>query len=110
MVWIRRWRGFGGAGDFRTCLEAAELILQRHGKPRGEVKLSSWANYRAIAGVNASRLGLSGRAIYHLAAAAASKPGSIVHWARLGLSLVPPVARRFWTRHARGHVAGQAIP
>jgi glycosyltransferase involved in cell wall biosynthesis len=111
VVWIRRWRGFGGdTDDFRTCLEATELILQRHGNASGQFKPSSWANYRAIAGVNASRLGLSGRAICHLAAAAASKPASPLHWARLGLSLVPPIARRFWTRRAKQFAPGQALP
>jgi hypothetical protein len=97
-VWIRRWRGFGGTDDFRTCLEAIELILQQHGRRHERVRPSSWADYRAIAGVNASRLGLSSRAIRHLAAAAVSAPARPVHWARLGLSLLPPVARRFWTR------------
>jgi glycosyltransferase involved in cell wall biosynthesis len=109
-VWIRRWRGFGGTDDFRSCLEATELILQRHGRRSGRIRPSSWADYRAIAGVNASRLGHSGRAICHLAAAAAARPDKPVHWARLGLSLIPPVARRFWTRQVKDVTGDEVAP
>ena len=105
LVELRRRRAVCGEAEFRAQLDAAEVILHRHG--RNQVGDPSFAgNYRAIAAVNAYRLGLFRRGMRHFIGAATANPGRFVHWSRLALALVPPVARRFWTRPAAVREAG----
>jgi glycosyltransferase involved in cell wall biosynthesis len=104
LVRIQNHRRVGGSVEFRERLDAAELVLRRHGSRLREAGASSYANQHAVAGTNAYRLGLTSRAIRHFAAAAFAHPARLVHWARLGLALFPPVARRFWLRHT--HLSG----
>jgi hypothetical protein len=73
-----------GRAQFRARLDAAELLH---------------ASLRGVAAVNAARLGLSTLAIRHSMAATAADPTRPLHWGRLALTMVPPLARRFWTRH-----------
>jgi hypothetical protein len=69
--------------------------LQLH--DRGHQSASAWrANFRSIAAVNAYRLGCFRRGLRHSLAAAAARPGRLIHWGRLALALAPPLARRFW--------------
>jgi glycosyltransferase involved in cell wall biosynthesis len=97
LVRIRRTRATGGEADCRARLDAAERILRRH-RDGGRLTPALTANYRAIAAVNAYRLGLVTRGIRHAAAAVAANPTRLVHWGRLTLGVMPPLARRFWTR------------
>jgi glycosyltransferase involved in cell wall biosynthesis len=95
LLQIRRQRAFGGDAEFREHLESSELLLRCHA-PR--FRGSSRAHIHAAAGVEAARLRLHGRALRHMARAAYFDPARPVHWARLALALMPPVAQRFWTR------------
>jgi glycosyltransferase involved in cell wall biosynthesis len=98
---IQNRRTFGGTEEFRDRLESAEFFLERHGRRYREKCATSYAHQRAVGGVNAYRLGLTRRAIRHLALAVAAEPLQPLHWARLALGLLPPIARRFWTRQKK---------
>ena len=98
LIWIRRRRAAPCEAEYRARFESAELILRLHGTRYRRAGAAFWASYRAVAAVNAYRLGLSGRGLRHSIAAAAGNPGQLVHWGRVTLGLVPPLARRFWTR------------
>jgi glycosyltransferase involved in cell wall biosynthesis len=98
LVRIRKRCTSGNEAGFRARLEAAELILECYGNRNRRAPASFCANYRAIAAVNAYRLGFFGRGIRHFVAATAANPRRFVHWGRLTLALVPPLARRFWIR------------
>jgi glycosyltransferase involved in cell wall biosynthesis len=98
LVRIKRRRAVGGEAEFRARFEAAELMLQQYSDWPRQARSSFCANYQAVAAVNAYRLGLFGRGIRHFVAAATANPGRLVHWGRLTLALVPPLARRFWRR------------
>jgi glycosyltransferase involved in cell wall biosynthesis len=97
LISVRLRTRLGSTVDFRERLEAAELIVRCHAD-RQAVARSSFANYRAIAAVNAYRLGRYRDGMRHFVRAAGGNPGRLVHWKRLMLALVPPLARRFWTR------------
>jgi glycosyltransferase involved in cell wall biosynthesis len=87
-----------GRAHFRARLDAAELMLRQYGDRYRTARRSFHASLRGVAAVNAARLGLSTLAIRHSVAATAADPTRAVHWGRLALTMVPPLARRFWTR------------
>ena len=108
LVRIGRRRGFPAQVECLERLEAAELMLSRHGGRHWWPGSPSFANQHAVAGANAYRLGLAGRAIRHFASAAVADPWRPVHWGRLSLALMPPLARRFWTRQSGPSVSSDS--
>ena len=84
--------------DLRIRLESARFMLERHGERYRRLRPQGYANYCAIAGVNAARLGRFSEARAHLLAAICVQPGKLRNWARYCLALVPPLARRIWLR------------
>jgi hypothetical protein len=56
-------------------------------------------NYRAVAGVCAVKSGQYQRARYHFKSAIGADPTNWKHYPRLLLALLPPVGRKFWSRH-----------
>jgi hypothetical protein len=87
-----------GRPQFRARLDAAELMLRQYGDRYRSARRSFHASLRGVAAVNAARLGLSTLAIRHSMAATAADPTRAINWGRLALTMVPPLARRFWTR------------
>lgn len=101
----------GWSGDARRhalMLAGAEYILQRHGSRLLAVDPGSYANYAAVAAVNAVRTGELTAARRHFAAAARARPWRLRGWLRWGLTLLPALARRFWSRHATAGDRGEA--
>jgi glycosyltransferase involved in cell wall biosynthesis len=84
--------------DARERLQAASFILARHGERLRTLDPPRCARYSVIAGVNAARLGQPATALRHFRAAVRAQPTHWRHYGRLGLALVPPLARRFWWR------------
>lgn len=64
------------------------------------------ANYHAIAGVMAVRIGKTAEPRHHFARAVQSDPLRLEHWVRLLLSVVPGAARRRW----KPRLAAEAEP
>jgi len=91
------WRGSDVA--FQMMRVAAEYILEHHGdRLRGSFP-TSYANYRGVAGVNAARLGDMRAARGHLLSALRVRPFRLKNYLRLAVTLIPPVAARFWRRY-----------
>lgn len=86
-----------GTGDELNRLTAAEFMLRRHGAQYRRHSPTSFANYHAIAGVHAARLGNLGAARRHLVSAVVAAPLKWRQWARLALAFVPPLARMYWS-------------
>jgi glycosyltransferase involved in cell wall biosynthesis len=85
---------------FRSKREAAEMILELHG-PRMHRELPrGYANYRAVAGINAARLGDLAAARRHLSRAIGAVPFHWKNYLRWALTWVPPLARHLWLREA----------
>jgi hypothetical protein len=78
---------------------AAEYILRLHGDRLRALSPPRYANYRAVAAINAARLGDLEAARTHLWAALRAMPTRGRTWCRLLLTLMPPLAVRFWRRH-----------
>jgi cellulose synthase/poly-beta-1,6-N-acetylglucosamine synthase-like glycosyltransferase len=80
----------------RHQYESAMYVLEHHQArlARDPVML---ANYLAVAGVAATRLGRNDRARSLLARAVRADPRRPKHYARLILALVPPLGRRVWS-------------
>lgn len=89
------------ARRFQLVRESAEYILERHGARMREVYPEGYANYRGVAAINAARLGELGAARKHLLSALRVTPSRFTNYLRLALTLAPPLATRFWTRHGR---------
>jgi glycosyltransferase involved in cell wall biosynthesis len=84
-----------GRNDPEKLVTATTVMLQRHAALMArDPKMV--ADYHAIAGVGAARLGRPREARRHLAAAVRTQPGRPVHWARLAVACVPVLARRIW--------------
>lgn len=86
------------ADSANARLLAAQRILQRHGERYRRHNVRGLANYLAIAGVNAHRIGRGREGRAYLLAAVRTRPTDWRHWSRFALSLVPPIAVRFWRR------------
>jgi hypothetical protein len=71
--------------------------LHQHGNTLRK-KPQAYANYCAVAGVNAAQLGKYGEARRFLLTAVWVYPWYWKHYSRLFLALVPPLARRVWMR------------
>ncbi len=84
-----------GRNDPAKLVTATTVMLERHAELMArDPKMV--ADYHAIAGVGAARLGRARDARRHLVAALRTQPGRPVHWARLAVACVPAVARRVW--------------
>lgn len=84
-------------GDPEALYEGTAYILDAHralyrSAPR------EYAKTQAIAGVSALRIGRNGAARRHFLRAITADPTRAEHWARLMLSLLPPLAHRRWER------------
>lgn len=79
----------------RSLLQGTEYLIERHGALLAGAA-STLADYHAVAGVSAARLGEQGRARRHFWAAVRLQPFQVRHAARLGVSLVPSLPRRLW--------------
>lgn len=84
---------------FESMRSGAEYILERHGDKLRHEAPWMYANYRNVAAVNAARLRDPKAARRHLLAAIRAQPRRWRSYLRLGLSFVPPLATRYWTRH-----------
>lgn len=84
-----------------VLLDGVTYILERH---RDRIRLSpqTFADFTSIAGVNAARLGRYREARRFLAQAIRAEPLAPRRWARLLLSLVPPLGDRVWRRWDAG--------
>jgi glycosyltransferase involved in cell wall biosynthesis len=100
LVCYRNPRGGRALGerDARDRLESATYILERHGDRLRALDPNRCARYSVIAGVNAARLGEQRSALRYFRDAVRAQPTQWRHYGRLGLALVPPLARRFWWR------------
>jgi glycosyltransferase involved in cell wall biosynthesis len=90
------WRS--GTARAAAVRVASERILERHGPRMRIVQPAAYANYRGVAAVAAARLGDITAARRHLVAALRQRPSHWRHYPRLALTLVPPLARRYWNR------------
>lgn len=86
---------------YRSIRESIETILSRHGERMRRCSPASYANYRAIAALNASLLGDPGTARHHLARALRARPLRVKNYLRWLLTFAPSVAKRVWARHDR---------
>jgi glycosyltransferase involved in cell wall biosynthesis len=89
-----------GPDNTRRLLAAMGFVLERH---HDQIARSPdmLAQYHAIAGVAAARLGDYRTARRHLGRAVRAKPRTAKNWARLSLAAVPPVGRRVWRAEVR---------
>jgi glycosyltransferase involved in cell wall biosynthesis len=99
LVFFHTTRPFGGSKDFQERLESAELILQLHGEKYRSRNPRAYANHCGIAGVNAARLGLNGKARKLFWLSIRSDPFRLKHYVRLLLSMVPMLGKNFWMRY-----------
>ncbi|MCE7979655.1 MAG: glycosyltransferase family 2 protein [Caldilinea sp. CFX5] len=79
----------------QTLLNATKYTLQHH-LPRLKKTSQAYANYCAIAGVNAALLDQYGEARHFFLNAIYTQPINWRHYGRLFLSLVPPLGRKYW--------------
>jgi cellulose synthase/poly-beta-1,6-N-acetylglucosamine synthase-like glycosyltransferase len=86
---------------FTLMRDSAEYILEHHGDRLLEQFPRGYSNHRGVAAVNAARLGDFRAARRHLALSLRATPRRWKNYLRWALTLVPPVARRFWTRGRR---------
>lgn len=77
-------------------LRAIERLLNRHGDLIRRHSRRTLADYHAVAGVSAARLGDGGRAMRHLGRAAATAFWIPKHLARLAAALLPPLRDHLW--------------
>lgn len=92
----------------RLLHDGSRWVLERHPERFGR-DLPLKADFEAIVGANAARLGDWRTARHYFARSARSHPRSLHRLGRLGLVLVPPLGRRVWGRQ-RGwatHDAGE---
>jgi glycosyltransferase involved in cell wall biosynthesis len=99
LVIFHTQRPFGSALDFENRLKSAEYILNRHGERYRTTNRPGFANYCAIAGVNAARLGRYGQSVRHFFKAICVDPLRWKHYVRFFLALFPPLGRKFWLRY-----------
>ncbi len=85
-----------GYRNILAHLQTAEHMLLHYGKRYRVHAPWGFANYCAIAGVNATRLSLHRKALRYFLLAVMARPLSGKHLARLLLAFVPPLARRVW--------------
>ncbi|MGD2116516.1 MAG: glycosyltransferase [Acidobacteriota bacterium] len=95
---------------FESQRSGAEYILERHGDRMRALSPEGYANYRGVAAVNAARLGDTAAARRHLVAAIRADPRRWQSYVRLLLTLVPPLAVRYWTRHETAGAAPGGAP
>jgi glycosyltransferase involved in cell wall biosynthesis len=81
--------------DLRRRTDAVLGVVARHREVLGRHP-RRLAEYLAVAGVSAARQGRLGLARRCFFEAVRAEPGRAVHWARLGLALVPPASARVW--------------
>lgn len=86
-----------GLENTRSIYDAMDYIVTQH---EDQLARSSWllAQYSAVAGVAAARIGDYPAARRHLRRAVRTRPRAGKHWARLALASVPPVGRVAWGR------------
>ena len=104
---VRITRGEASGRPLRQperLLAGAEYLLEQH---HGVLSANrrALANYHAIAGVSAAKVGRIGLARRHLRKAAAANPRSQRHLLRLAIAAVPGLPQRVWSRDA-AHFSG----
>lgn len=77
-------------------LSGTEMLLDLHAGALAHAP-EARANFHAIAGVAAARLGQAGRARRHFTSAVRARPTNPRHWARLAAASAGPLGRRAWT-------------
>jgi glycosyltransferase involved in cell wall biosynthesis len=94
-----------------TKYEGASRTLEKH-KALFARDPEHFANYHAVAGVNAARLGRFDRARHHFLTSVRIHPWRLEHWARAAAALLPGLMRRRWYRGARPerHAALERVP
>jgi len=91
-------RPIGGKEQNEERLRNAKYMLQFHGDRYKARSPRGYANYCAIAGVHAARLGKQDEARRFWVAAIRAYPLGWRHYIRLLLSMVPFGGHRFWSR------------
>ena len=76
-------------------LSGTTYLLEAHAVALAEAPVAR-ANYHAIAGVAAARLGERRLARTHFREAARARPREVVHWTRLAASYAGPIGARAW--------------
>jgi glycosyltransferase involved in cell wall biosynthesis len=110
VTYHRRSGGSSGDPSRAAAVRAAsERILERHGQRMRDVQPAAYANYQGVAAVAAARLGDVTAARRHLIAGLRQRPTQWRHYPRLALTLVPPLARRFWRRSEVAAGGGTAL-
>lgn len=89
------------ADSFARIRRGAERILEVHGETLRRRFPRGYANYHTVAAVNAGRLADVAAARRHLLAALHAEPTAWKCYLRLLLTLIPPVATRYWRRQAQ---------
>lgn len=87
---------------YRISLESAQYMLAKHGE-RLRRQPDTYADYCAIVGVNAARLGRYALARRSFLQAVQVRPIDWRHWMRLWLATVPLAGEHYWNR--AGHEA-----
>ncbi|MFI5047251.1 MAG: glycosyltransferase family 2 protein [Acidimicrobiia bacterium] len=92
-----------GLENTRAMYEAMDYIVAEH---HDQLAKSSWllAQYSAVAGVAAARIGDYRSARRHLRRAVRTRPRAGKHWARLALATFPPAGRAVWGRTHAGEL------
>ena len=84
---------------FRYQMDAARRILERHGEKYRRPHPRGYANYCALVGVNAARLGHPWTARRYLLRAVLAYPRRLANWSRFFIALLPAfLGRPFWLR------------
>jgi glycosyltransferase involved in cell wall biosynthesis len=84
-------------GKPEVLFDGVTYILERH-RDRIRQSPQTFADFTSIAGVNAARLGKYQEARRFLTQAIRAEPLAPRRWARLLLSLIPPLGDRVWRR------------
>jgi glycosyltransferase involved in cell wall biosynthesis len=84
---------------FQTRLDSAAYILEHH-QDKLRPFPAEYGLFCGLAGVNAARLNRFREAKHFFAQAIRAEPRNWKHYGRLLMALVPPIARRFWSRQS----------
>jgi glycosyltransferase involved in cell wall biosynthesis len=87
--------------SFSNRLFGAKYFLEHHGARYLKESPRAYANYCAIAGVNAARLGYTQEARSHFLNAVRKNPQQFRHYVRFILTFIPNLAEAYWLRFNR---------
>jgi len=91
----RRPAGERPEASAEKLLSGTTHLLEAHARALAAAPVAR-ANFHAIAGVAAARLGRRGLARHHFLQAVRARPRESIHWKRLAVSCTGPAGTRFW--------------